>query len=128
MAKLDASDPASRNGSKKRKPLIKDADVSRFVDDFPRDAKGSLTKSKVHVCFNVKAGEAKAVSVAGTFNHWDPKGTPLDRKGQAWEATIELARGKYEYRFIVDGQWISDPNALESIPNPYGSRNSVLSV
>jgi len=98
------------------------------VDNFQPRANGGFTKSKVQVCFNVKAVEAKAVSVAGTFNNWDPRRTPLQKRRDAWEATVALARGRYEYRFIVDGKWLSDPSALESIANPYGSRNSVLSV
>jgi hypothetical protein len=28
----------------------------------------------------------------------------------------------------VDGQWICDPNASESVPNPFGGRNSILKV
>jgi hypothetical protein len=28
----------------------------------------------------------------------------------------------------VDGQWLPDPNAKESVENPFGGRNSVLTV
>jgi len=36
--------------------------------------------------------------------------------------------GRYEYLFVVDGQWLPDPNAKESVANPFGGRNSVLRV
>ena len=39
-----------------------------------------------------------------------------------------LPPGNYEYCLVVDGQWIPDPNALETVPNAFGGRNSVLNV
>jgi 1,4-alpha-glucan branching enzyme len=83
---------------------------------------------KVHVEFELAANEAKSVAVAGSFNGWDPKKTPLKGVGGAWHAKVELSRGRYEYRYVIDGQWMTDPNARESVPNPFGSVNSVVSV
>jgi 1,4-alpha-glucan branching enzyme len=68
------------------------------------------------------------VAVAGTFNGWNPEKTPLKKNGEAWERTVALPRGRYEYRFVVDGQWVADPSVRESVPNPFGSTNSVLNV
>jgi 1,4-alpha-glucan branching enzyme len=48
--------------------------------------------------------------------------------GGAWKTTVWLPAGRYEYRFVVDGQWISDPSARECVQNTYGSTNSVLVV
>jgi hypothetical protein len=39
-----------------------------------------------------------------------------------------LLPGIYEYCLVVDGQWMPDPLARETIPNPFGGRNSVLKV
>jgi hypothetical protein len=36
--------------------------------------------------------------------------------------------GRHEYLFVVDGQWLPDPKAKESVQNPFGGRNSVLVV
>ena len=36
--------------------------------------------------------------------------------------------GTYEYCLVVDGQWMPDPLARETVPNPFGGRNSVLKV
>lgn len=79
--------------------------------------------------FSMTAREAAAVAVAGTFNDWDPGKTPMT-KGEdgTWKVKVSLPRGRYEYRFVVDGQWRSDPNAKESVPNPYGTDNSVIVV
>jgi hypothetical protein len=34
----------------------------------------------------------------------------------------------YEYCLVVDGRWIPDPLARETVPNPFGGKNSVLKV
>ena len=34
----------------------------------------------------------------------------------------------YEYCLVVDGRWMPDPQARETVPNPFGGRNSVLKV
>ena len=44
-----------------------------------------------------------------------------------WVKQLSLTPGRYEYRFVVDGDWVSDPNA-EQTPNPHGGCNSVLIV
>ena len=42
------------------------------------------------------------------------------------ERMTALAPGTYEYCLVVDGQWISDPLANETVANPFGGRNSIL--
>ena len=69
------------------------------------------------------------MAVAGTFNDWDLKPHANEPgPGGAWKATVWLPAGRYEYRFVVDGQWLSDPNARECVPNSFGSTNSVRVV
>jgi 1,4-alpha-glucan branching enzyme len=73
--------------------------------------------------------QAQSVAVAGTFNDWDLSRTPMSPgPGGTWKVTVWLPVGRYEYRFVVDGQWISDPSARESVQNTFGSTNSVLVV
>ena len=107
---------------------VSDTDVSRTVGETHTHHSDKAENTKVQVQFKVAAGEAKSVSVAGTFNDWNPQKTPLKRNGGGWKTTVTLPRGRYEYRFVVDGQWVADPSAKESVPNPFGSANSVLSV
>jgi hypothetical protein len=45
-----------------------------------------------------------------------------------WLKETVLPAGTYEYRLVVDGQWIADPLAKETMPNPFGGMNSVLKV
>jgi len=68
------------------------------------------------------------VVLAGTFNAWDVKRTPLRKFPEGWKTTLWLPPGRYEYRFVVDGQWMNDPNQQDSAPNDFGGTNSVLVV
>ena len=81
------------------------------------------------VRFEIEAPKASAVSVAGSFNGWKPGATPLSGVGSGkWAKELSLAPGRYEYRFVVDGQWIDDPRAKSFAPNPHGGRNAVVEV
>jgi 1,4-alpha-glucan branching enzyme len=72
---------------------------------------------------------AKSVSVAGTFNDWRPGATEMVSVGDGrWLKELVLAPGVYEYRLVVDGEWMPDPQASETAPNPFGASNSVLRV
>ncbi len=90
-------------------------------------SRGPIAKARP-VEFILEDGGIQFASVAGTFNNWDPKRTPMQKTGSGWKATIELAPGRYEYRFVVNGEWISDARAKESVPNTFGGTNSVLKV
>ena len=71
--------------------------------------------------------EAKSVFVAGSFNQWNP--VPLTRSNDGkWVGDLTGISGRHEYLFVVDGQWLPDPNARESVQNPFGGKNSVLIV
>jgi 1,4-alpha-glucan branching enzyme len=75
------------------------------------------------------APSAKEVCVVGTFNDWQATATPLKAaKGGVWMGELKLKPGRYEYLFVVDGKWMPDPAAPESVPNPFGGLNSVVSV
>lgn len=85
--------------------------------------------AKKAVQLKLRAPGAKRVSLAGTFNNWDANSilAKKDRQG-SWSVTVSLNPGKYEYKFVVDGSWLNDPNCKECIPNNLGSANSMLVV
>jgi 1,4-alpha-glucan branching enzyme len=83
----------------------------------------------VPVHFEFTDPAATTVSIAGTFNHWKPEAKTLHPAGGGrWQKETALAPGTYEYLLVVDGQWMPDPLAKETVPNPFGGRNSVLKV
>ncbi len=72
---------------------------------------------------------AKEVRLAGSFNNWDAGSTPMQHDGEGcWRVELILTRGRYEYRFVVDGNWADDPLASAYVTNPFGTLNCVLSV
>jgi 1,4-alpha-glucan branching enzyme len=83
----------------------------------------------VPVRFEYTHPTAKTVCIAGTFNHWQPEAKTLHSSGAGnwWKETL-LAPGSYEYCLVVDGKWMPDPCAVESVANPFGGRNSILHV
>jgi hypothetical protein len=86
--------------------------------------------SPVTVRFVLFAPDAHDVSLAGTFNQWDPAATPLLRTGTpgVWSATLILPAGQHQYAFVVDGaRWVADPGA-PAVDDGFGRRNSVLSL
>ncbi len=81
------------------------------------------------IAVQLHAPSARDVCVAGTFNGWNAGADPLSRgDGGEWRRELPLPVGRYEYLFVVDGTWIPDPAAPESVPNEFGGMNSVLSV
>jgi len=72
---------------------------------------------------------ATAIGIAGSFNDWRPEATPMIPLGEGqWAKELALPPGTYEYCVVVDGAWMADPLAKETVPNPFGGLNSVLRV
>jgi 1,4-alpha-glucan branching enzyme len=83
----------------------------------------------IPVAFEFTHSTATSVCVAGTFNDWHADAKPMHPLGGGlWRKETVLPPGTYEYRLVVDGQWLPDPLAKESVSNPFGGRNSVLKV
>ncbi|MFH0779004.1 MAG: hypothetical protein V2A71_10340 [Candidatus Eisenbacteria bacterium] len=69
------------------------------------------------------------VSIAGSFNNWDPAATPLRRKNGVWVTILVLPPGSYEYMFVEDNKrWVTDPLAVRTRDDGFGSANAVLDV
>ena len=83
----------------------------------------------VKVTFVLLDLDAKQVSLSGDFNGWASDATPMKRDDAGhWETTIALAPGRYEYKFVVDGNWKHDPLARVNVWNQSGTLNSVAQV
>ena len=79
--------------------------------------------------FRFSAPGAMSVLLVGDFTHWQQGGIPMRKgKGGIWTATVSLAPGKHNYRFMVDGEWRDDPECTLRVANPYGTQNMVREV
>jgi 1,4-alpha-glucan branching enzyme len=112
--------------TRKSKSAVVRSDLANAV--VPAPARPETTKAG-RVSLELVKPDAKTVYVAGSFNEWKPERTPLSLVGNGrWVGDLNIRPGRHEYLFVVDGQWLPDPNAKESVQNPFGGRNSVLSV
>ena len=83
----------------------------------------------VDVSLSIVLPDAASVCLAGTFNDWNPAAMPLrSDSAHLWAGKLRLEPGRYEYRIVADGVWIDVPGARETVANPFGSRNAVLTV
>ncbi len=79
--------------------------------------------------FKLYAPQAKRVSLVGSFNNWDTKKLSAKKDSQGnWIVKASLKPGRYEYKFFVDGSWLNDPRCDKSVPNTFGSQNSIVEV
>jgi hypothetical protein len=88
-----------------------------------------VAKVKVTFVFPICECCPRCVSLSGDFNGWSPNATPMKRYDDGhWETTLELAPGRYEYKFVRDGEWMPDLLTRENVLNGYGTLNSVIEV
>lgn len=82
------------------------------------------------VVFRYKNPSACTVLVAGDFNDWSPDEIVMKKKSSEgiWETAVSLDPGTYQYRFVVDGKWIPDPNNPIKADDNLGGVNSVISI
>lgn len=74
--------------------------------------------------------EPDEVLLAGEFNGWVPDGgVALEQEEHGrWRKRISAPPGFYQYRFVLRGQWVSDPTNPRQIDNSFGSSNSLVLV
>jgi 1,4-alpha-glucan branching enzyme len=87
------------------------------------------SKSTCQVTFQLPKGiKAKKVSLAGEFNNWNTKKTPLKQVKGVWKTTLELEQGReYQFRYFVDSsEWHNDDTADKYVPNNVDGDNSVV--
>lgn len=78
--------------------------------------------------FTVKGfANARQIIVSGSFNNWRKDELSLKKTATGWELPYTLGAGNYQYKFIVDGNWILDPaNPLTATMD--GQTNSYLTI
>jgi hypothetical protein len=83
----------------------------------------------VRLVYSPPPGNVSSVRVAGSFNNWDPDKTSMHLENGRWTTSLVLPPGNYEYMFVVDGNtWVTDPLALTTRDDGFGSKNAVLEL
>lgn len=70
---------------------------------------------------------AHEVLLAGNFNMWNYTELHMQKTASGWELPYALSQGVYEYKFVVDGEWMTDPVNPFYAYRPYGT-NSLITV
>lgn len=93
-------------------------------------AKAEKAEKAVRVTFRVRAEIGSKVYLAGCFNDWNPSDKPMtDKKGDGeFTCTLTLPKGRYEYKFVINGTWCADPECTDWVQNDMGTLNSVKVV
>ena len=80
--------------------------------------------------FNLHAPGAGTVYVLGDFNNWNK--TDANRLSKLedgrWSAHFTLPKGEYRYKFLVDDEWIPDPENTSFETNVFGTVDSILKI
>ena len=82
------------------------------------------------VTFEVTASPKSKVSLAGTFNQWNTKRHPMKdtRNAGNYTLTLMLPKGEHEYKFVINENWVVDPECRNWVRNTCGTLNSVIKV
>ena len=85
---------------------------------------------RLEIPFRINAPEAKKVSLVGDFNGWDPQANQMNKNPEGvWGTICPLERGKsYAYKFVVDGNCITDTTNPKTISDGSGGKNSVIDL
>jgi chromosome partitioning protein len=89
-----------------------------------------LQREKDHVVFSLYAPSARSVGIAADFNNWTPgpdSSLEAIRKG-VWARSYNLKPGVYQYKFVVDGKWMTDPKNPQTQNDTAGNVNSVVEI
>ena len=93
--------------------------------------KGTTKRAEIdgNVEFTFHSPEAMNVYVAGECNSWDTQSLPMKKDEDGiWRAKFRLLPGRYEYKLFADKAWVEDLPNSETVFNPFGTQNYIISV
>ena len=89
-------------------------------------AHAAVTKVAGGIRFTYKDAAAASVSWAGDFNGWNQAANPMVKDATGtWSVVLALPAGEHSYKFVVDNNWVADPDNPVT-KGEYG--NSVVTV
>jgi len=109
---------------------MQQAEEELGADVDTEDTSGIKTAGDKGVVFTLKNNDAREVQLAGDFNDWTPDKGVETRQGPngTWEKIIRLGPGVYQYRYLIDGDWMPDPSNPRHVEGPAGGVNSVIII
>lgn len=84
---------------------------------------------KCNYTFRLKGyTNANRVNLAGSFNDWNDNRFTLRRVPGGWQRKCYVKEGTHAYKYVVDGEWILDPDNPVKRDDGAGNQNSFMSV
>lgn len=85
--------------------------------------------TKDGVLFTYYAPKASQVYVVADFNNWEIGRLPMENVAGTgiWQRFVPLKKGRYEYKFYVDGTWVNDPDNPRHVSTEFGN-NSLVEI
>ena len=84
-------------------------------------------RGKGTIRFTLAAGgDVRKALVAGDFTGWRP--LAMRERSGMYGLTVPLPPGRHQYKFIVDGQWVTDPDNSDWAVSDMGTINSLVVV
>ena len=133
----DSEDPPPDVGEAEDTPFaenVEDEDLEPEADSSGTDTveEPELGCGDVLLSYAASPG-VQEVLASGSFNDWGEDAataTPLldDDGDNTWEVVLSLNPGSYQYKFVVDGEWLADPANPNQADDGFGGVNSVLTV
>jgi enterochelin esterase family protein len=72
--------------------------------------------------------DAEAVAIYGSFNNWIQTKNYCAKEVDGWVCSLDLAPGKYTYKFLVDGVGLNDPANSATEDDGSGRMDSVIVI
>lgn len=105
------------------------ADAPAPASATPVEPTPAARDEAIEVAFSLRAPTARAVTVAGDFNDWQAETLTMSRTEDGlWTAQTALPPGRYAYMYVVDGRWMTPPDARRTQDDGFGARNGVLDL
>ncbi|SHM95475.1 Glycogen recognition site of AMP-activated protein kinase [Mucilaginibacter sp. OK098] len=103
---------------------------------YPAEVKYGVNKYARVTVFGLSSGltrfilpgytSARRVFLSGSFNNWSTLRGAMKKADGGWIIDVKLNAGVHEYKYIVDGRWMTDPNNLVLVNDGAGNTNSVF--
>jgi hypothetical protein len=82
----------------------------------PAVVRGAVRVVEDEVIFTLSAPGAGDVYLVGDFNNWNATLEGMDKTDGTFEVYLFLLPGTYRYKFVVDGEWTTDPDNPPPVP------------
>lgn len=98
---------------------LADPDNSETLPNEFNDVNSVLRIGKPFLFYLEGYRDAKQVVLSGSFNGWRKDELYMKKTATGWELPYTLGPGNYQYRFIVDNKWVSQPGIIDRTGNAY---------